>query len=107
MPAMAQGATPPPELTPAQRSRLRALAHKLKPVVTTGQSGLSEAVLREIDLSLAHHELIKIRLGAADREVRRRMTEAICRATGSAWVQNIGRIAVIYRPAEKPRIDFS
>ena len=95
------------DLTPGQRSRLRALAHGLKPVVSTGQGGLSEAVLREIDLSLARHELIKIRLGAANREVRQRMTEAICRETGSAWVQNIGRVAVIYRPADKPRIDLS
>ncbi len=91
-------------LTPKQRNRLRALAHALKPVVATGQAGLSEAVIREIDLSLAHHELIKIRLGADSAAARRQMATEICERTGSAWVQNIGRIAVIYRPAEKRRI---
>jgi len=91
-------------LTPKQRNRLRALAHALKPVVATGQAGLSPAVIREIDLSLAHHELIKIKLGADSAAARRQMAEEICERTNSAWVQNIGRIAVIYRPAKKPRI---
>ncbi len=93
-------------LSPKQRSHLRALAHGLKPVVITGQGGLSEAVIREIDLSLAHHELIKVRLGADSAALRRQMTDKICARTGSARVQNIGRIAVIYRPAKKPRIDL-
>lgn len=97
----------PTTLTPKQRSRLRALAHSLKPVVITGQAGLSPAVIREIDLTLAHHELIKIKLSADSAAARRQMAEEICRHTGSAWVQNIGRIAVIYRPAEKPRISLS
>jgi RNA-binding protein len=92
------------ELTSKQRSRLRSLAHERQPVVTTGQRGLTPAVLSEIDLALSHHELIKIRLGSTDRDERERMTREICEQTASAWVQNIGRIAVIYRPAEKPAI---
>jgi RNA-binding protein len=92
------------ELTSKQRSRLRSLAHEREPVVITGQRGLTPAVLAEIETALAHHELIKIRLGSTDREERERMTQEICEKTASAWVQNIGRIAIIYRPAEKPRI---
>lgn len=92
------------ELTSKQRNRLRALAHGRQPVVITGQRGLTPAVLNEIDQALAHHELIKIRLGSTDRDERERMTREICEQTASAWVQNIGRIAVIYRPAEKPAI---
>jgi RNA-binding protein len=92
------------ELTSKQRSRLRSLAHEREPVVITGQRGLTPAVLAEIETALAHHELIKIRLGSTDRDERERMTQEICEKTASAWVQNIGRIAIIYRPAEKPRI---
>ncbi|MDX9741229.1 MAG: YhbY family RNA-binding protein [Gammaproteobacteria bacterium] len=92
------------ELTSKQRSRLRALAHDRQPVVITGQRGLTPAVLSEIEQALAHHELIKIRLGSTDRDERERMTREICEKTSSAWVQNIGRIAVVYRPAEKPAI---
>jgi RNA-binding protein len=92
------------ELTSKQRSQLRSLAHEREPVVITGQRGLTPAVLAEIETALAHHELIKIRLGSTDRDERERMTQEICEKTASAWVQNIGRIAIIYRPAEKPRI---
>lgn len=92
------------ELTSKQRSHLRSLAHDRQPVVTTGQKGLTPAVLNEVELALAHHELIKIRLNAADRAVREEMTREICEKTASTWVQNIGRIAIVYRPAEKPSI---
>jgi RNA-binding protein len=92
------------ELTTKQRSHLRALAHALKPVVSTGQRGLTPAVVTEIEQALAHHELVKIKLAVPDREARRALTEEICRATGGAWVQNIGHIAVVYRPARKPVI---
>lgn len=92
------------ELTSKQRSHLRSLAHDRQPVVTTGQKGLTPAVLSEIEQALAHHELIKIRLNVADRAAREEMTQEICEKTVSARVQNIGRIAIVYRPAEKPKI---
>lgn len=92
------------ELTARQRTHLRALAHARKPVVSTGQRGLTPAVMNEIELALGHHELVKIKLVAADRGARREMTEEICRITGCAWVQSIGHIAVFYRPAATPVI---
>lgn len=92
------------DLTARQRSYLRALAHARKPVVILGQRGLTPAVTSEIEQALDHHELVKIKLSAPDREARRGMTEEICRATGCAWVQNIGRVAVVYRPARRPVI---
>lgn len=94
------------KLTPKQRSHLRALAHPLRPVVTTGQRGLTPAVMAEIDLALGHHELIKVRLNVAGREARQEMTEEICVSTSSHRIQNIGRIAVIYRPAKKPVLEL-
>jgi RNA-binding protein len=94
------------KLTPKQRSHLRALAHARRPVITTGQKGLTPAVLAEIDAALGHHELIKIRLNVSDREAREAMTREICASTASDWVQNIGRIAVIYRPAKKPVLEL-
>lgn len=87
------------ELTPKQRAYLRGLAHERKTVVTVGQAGLSASVLEEIEQALVHHELVKIKLNAGDRAGRTDMAREICDNTGSEWVQNIGRIAVIYRPA--------
>lgn len=91
-------------LTPKQKSYLRSLAHKLKPVVIVGNAGLTEAVINEIDLTLAHHELIKIKLGAGERLARDRMCEEICTKTNSDRVQTLGRIATIYRGSKEPAI---
>ncbi len=91
-------------LTPAQQRHLRKLAHNLKPLVIIGDNGLTEGVINEIDQTLAHHELIKVRVNAMDREERDEMITAMCDELGCDLVQRIGHIAVIYRVAEKPVI---
>lgn len=82
------------------KRELRGRGHGLKPVVSIGNAGLSKAVLREIELSLEHHELMKIRIGAADREARSAMIEQICTRFGAELVQAIGHVALIYRELE-------
>ncbi len=91
-------------LTEPQKRHLRKLAHPKKPVVLIGANGLSEAVLSEIDQALEHHELIKVRLNAEDREARGSMVEAICDHCRAQLVQRIGHVGIFYRPAKKPRI---
>jgi RNA-binding protein len=91
-------------LNPAQRRYLRAEAHKLNPVVMIGDAGLAEGVLKEIDTSLKAHELIKIKVASDDREEREHMLETICEHLNAAPVQHIGKILVIYRRADKPRL---
>jgi RNA-binding protein len=76
---------------------LRARGHTLKPVVSIGNAGLTEAVLRELELSIEHHELMKVRIGGAEREQRRQMIAAICEQLGAELVQAVGHIALIYR----------
>ena len=87
-----------------QKRYLRSLAHALKPVVTIGESGLSDSVLRELDLSIEHHELIKVRIHAVDREERKKLIDELCSKSSAALVQSIGHLAVIYRAAKKPVI---
>lgn len=79
------------------KKQLRAKAHALKPVVITGQAGISEAVLKEIHLALDHHELIKVRVNAEDREQRREMSDLIRAETGAELIQSIGHIITLYR----------
>jgi len=89
-----------------QKRNLRQRGHALKPVVMIGNAGLSEAVLREIDRSLEHHELMKVRIGGADREAKKRLIAAICASCHAELVQSIGHIALIYRkqaPGQAPR----
>ena len=80
----------------ADKKKLRAQAHGLKPVIMIGQAGLTAAVLAEIELALDSHELIKVRI-RAEKEDRKQISEKICSDTGAALIQTIGQIAVIYR----------
>jgi RNA-binding protein len=94
------------KLNSKQTSHLRALGHNLNPVVMIGNNGLSEQVMREIDISLKAHELIKIKVFGDDREQRKQMLEEICKQLDAAPIHHIGKQLVIYRPAETPKIQF-
>lgn len=87
------------QLSSAQRSELRAQAHNLNPVVSIAENGLTEAVLKEIDLNLNAHELIKIRVYGDSRENRLAYLEQICAQLNAATVQHIGKLLIVYRPA--------
>lgn len=91
-------------ITPEQRRFLRAQAHHLNPVVMIGDAGLSESVLKEIERSLTSHELIKIKAHQGDKEARDALLEEICASLEAAPVQHIGKILVVYKPAETPKL---
>lgn len=93
-------------LTSSQKKFLRQRAHHLKPVVIVGQHGLGENILAEVDNALAHHELIKVRVNAADREERQQLIDQISAQSQAEQVQMIGHVAVFYRPAEEPKIQL-
>ncbi|MGB5065492.1 MAG: ribosome assembly RNA-binding protein YhbY [Candidatus Competibacter sp.] len=96
-----------PALTNPQKRHLKALAHHRKPVVIIGDSGITPAVTHEILLALDHHELIKIRVNAEDRETREAMIAEICATTDATLVQRIGHIATLFRRNhETPRIEL-
>lgn len=90
-------------LTTKQKQYLKGLAHSLKPVVLLGQHGLTEGVLAEIDGALAHHELIKVKVTAEDRETRQLIVDAIVRETKAAQVQLMGNTLTLFRQAEESR----
>jgi RNA-binding protein len=82
--------------------QLRAIGHKLKPVVSVGGSGLSEAVIAELDRALNQHELIKVKLAVGDRRAKAVVSEELCERTGAELVQSIGNIILVLRRAEQP-----
>ena len=92
-------------LAPKERQALKAHAHGLKPVVLLGNSGLSRAVIREIDRALLAHELIKIRVPGDDRDEREGLFAEIAEAVSAARVQSIGKLLVLFRPAPEPAAD--
>tara|TARA_B100002019_G_scaffold277064_1_gene276510 strand:- start:593 stop:901 length:309 start_codon:yes stop_codon:yes gene_type:complete len=84
-------------LSSPQRQLLRAAAHHLNPVVQTGARGLTDAVIAEADQALTRHELIKVKLVAADSDDRRAMADLLCERLDAQHVQQIGHIAILYR----------
>jgi len=89
------------KLSPRQLNYLRGLAHTLKPVVAIGHAGVSAAVVAETDTALEHHELIKVRLPAIDRKLRRELLNELADGTESCVVQTIGRIGTLFRATDK------
>ncbi|MGH8149308.1 MAG: ribosome assembly RNA-binding protein YhbY [Steroidobacteraceae bacterium] len=86
------------KLSDKQRRYLAGRAHPLRPVVQIGAAGLTESVTRETERALADHELIKVRMRAADRQARDAALAELARRTASALVHRIGHVAVLYRP---------
>jgi RNA-binding protein len=76
---------------------LKARAHKLDPVVIVGAKGLTDEVVKEIDLALKAHELIKVRAPAVERDHREQVLKEILSRTASELVQQVGKVFVIYR----------
>lgn len=93
----------PTLLTAAQTRFLRGQAHDLKAMLQVGGKGITDALVSELDLSLEHHELIKVKVGAEDREARDAMIAELAERTDAALVQRIGHTAVLYRPSKERR----
>ena len=93
----------PTVLTSSQSRFLRGQAHDLKAMLQVGGKGITETLIAEVDLALEHHELIKIKVAAEDRNARDAMIDAITERTEAALVQRIGHTAVLYRPSREKR----
>ncbi|MFZ2754899.1 MAG: ribosome assembly RNA-binding protein YhbY [Lysobacteraceae bacterium] len=89
----------PIALTNAQNRFLRGQAHGLKAMLQIGAKGLTDAVIAEVGAALEHHELIKVKVAAADREARDAMISDLAGRCEAALVQRIGNVAVLYRPS--------
>jgi RNA-binding protein len=84
---------------------LRGKAHALKPVVMMGQKGLTDNVVAETVQALRDHELIKVRIRAADRGVREALLAELVSRSDCALVNRIGHVAILYRAAQPlPRL---
>ncbi len=93
-------------LTPAQRKDKRGEAHHLDPVVLIGDAGLTDAIVRETELALKAHGLIKVRMFSDSRPDREAALASLADKLGAAPVQHIGKLLVLWRPLpEKAAVD--
>ncbi len=95
-PANAPGTAAKP-LTPTQRRYLRGMCHHLKPLVMLGNKGITDGVIRELDLTLDHHELVKVKLSGGDRDERQQQLDRLLESTRAELVQQIGHVVSLFR----------
>jgi RNA-binding protein len=82
--------------------QLRAIGHRLKPIVSVGGAGPSDAVISELDRALKDHELVKIKIAVGDRDARDAIIGELLKACHAELIQRIGNTALILRQAEQP-----
>lgn len=89
------------KLTERQKKHLRGLAHPLKPVISLGDKGITDAFLQELDATLEHHELIKVKVRAGDRDTRNTIIAELAEKMSAVLVSRIGNVATLYRGRRK------
>jgi RNA-binding protein len=89
------------QLTPAERKEKRGDAHHLDPVVMIGADGLTPAVLKEAEVAIRSHGLIKVRVFSDDRVAREAMLTEMADKLDAAPIQHIGKLLVLWRPMEE------
>lgn len=84
-------------LSNVQIRYLRGLSHAVRPTVMIGAKGLTDAVVAELELALAHHELVKVQVAGDDRDARAQAATVLAERTGAELVQKIGKVVCLYR----------
>lgn len=86
-----------PQLSSAERKKLRGQAMRLKPAVMVGRSGPTDTVIEAVDQSLAREKLVKIRIEAPDKPTRKEWLSRIAAATSSTICGEVGHTASLFR----------
>ena len=95
-----------PDLNTQLKKSLRGVAHNLDPVVAVSERGVTDGIIEETERALSDHELIKVKVLSPDRISRGAIATALARSTSSTVLQQIGKVAVLYRhnPKANPKL---
>lgn len=88
-------------LTGKQRRHLRGLAHGIEPLAHLGKHGLTDALVRNLDELLEHHELIKLKF-LDYKDQKKALVQQIEERLDCESVGLIGHHAILFRPARQP-----
>lgn len=97
----------PAPLTGKQRRHLRALGHHLSPVVHAGKHGLTDELAAAVEVALARHELIKLKLQPECPADRDELAAALSGRLSAHVAQAMGRTLLLYRRhPDEPKIQL-
>jgi len=91
-------------LPSAVRVQLKKLSHHLKPVVQIGKKGVTDGTIREIEVALMAHELIKVQLS---KETSESDLALILEKTGSSHIDTIGKIVILFKKRKVETSDLN
>ena len=83
-------------LTGTEKRKLRARAQKLDPMLKLGHAGADESFIRNLDMALTKHGLVKIKFSDF-KEQKKTLAPEIAEKTGSELVARVGNVAVFFR----------
>ncbi|HEX3906000.1 MAG TPA: YhbY family RNA-binding protein [Polyangia bacterium] len=88
------------------RRSLRAHGHALSALVHVGKGGLSPAVIKQVEQTLADHELVKLKVDTDSPDDRLAVAEQLAARPGVNVVQIVGHAVLVYkRHPQKPRFE--
>ena len=88
-------------ITSKQRSYLKKLAHDAEPAVFIGKAGLTENVIKEIDMCLEARELVKVKLQEGCMLNPKETANGLLEILRAEFVQAIGRKFTLYRESRE------
>lgn len=88
-------------ITSKQRSFLKSLAHNIDPAVYIGKAGVTEKVVKEIDMYLEARELVKVKLQEGCDLTPKDVANDVAARLGAEFVQAIGRKFTLYRRSKE------
>lgn len=88
-------------ITSKQRSYLKSLAHSLEPSVYLGKGGLTDNVIKEVDVNLEARELVKVKLQEGCILEPKDVANQVAEQLGAEFVQAIGKKFTLYRESKE------
>lgn len=83
-------------LTSAEKKELRGIGQRLKPHIHIGKQGLTETVLKEIDIALLKNGLIKVRF-EAERATMQTYIAEIANQLNCQHAGGVGKTGIFFR----------
>lgn len=87
-------------ITSKQRSFLRSMAHSIDPVAYLGKQGLTENVVKQIDICLESRELVKVKLQEGCDLNAKEVANEVAERLDAEFVQAIGHKFTLYRESK-------
>ena len=88
-----------------QRSKLKAMANSLRPLVTIGKGELTENIIKEIETALYHNELVKVAALQSCEIPAKVMCQEVCEVLSAEPVLCVGNRFVVYKRSSKENIE--